>query len=676
MLKQSISDPYNFQHLTHTGTHDAKSLQNASQNDMVTEFSALRASQAPLTELKGIKAENLGLRNGSISGSQATFFPISYEGLTTSAPSSPVKSRDDWTNVSTSEGRLTRHSPSMDSFKRISSRSFSSLTPPVSPPPRRSSRIPITLPYDQLSVGQDSTSFFPNMTNNASSTSLRSNPPSPGASAALSTNPFDQIDPSHVGHAITTLDDSAFNLKPLPLSPSSTALADVPEEDEGHQLELVSSFSPRPSTSNSAIRHTKSFPSISSSPRKSRILTTVPMPASPERIVASDPTLPSSDLQMEEIPRRTSRRVSATINYINDSWEDDIDYCYEHAAEADCAFDWYRVSQEDDKMSSATEVMDEIIDGAASIFEEIPRDSSHSSFTLEGSTASSVQDFRPSYLQAQVDFVHPTNRDLTTLPSHSSSSSAATLPGVLTPFDSSISSPRVFDLSARNSHASLLLPLSPSFSIPREYHSHVIEENVARDKPMTSDVVQHQFPLIGHGGDMSLRRGDSLRSNDSPLSTCHSQESMLQMYSSSVDARHHPSSSLSSLPELVHSESRHEQSDLETEDLVNQIDAMIRNKPLSRFSRVKSLRKATSTTSIVEKVQGDVSSPVASGLFRSRERSLSASEDDRVLPGTSNADRSDKNFASRMRSASAATTMAGSKPSRTSYSLFPNVASR
>ena len=676
MLKHSISDPYNFQHLTHTGTHDIKSLQNASQNDLVTEFSAIRASQTPLTELKGIKADNLELRSGSTGVSQATSFPVSCEGLTTSAPSSPDKSRDDWTNVSPSEGRLTLHSPSTDSFKRISSRSFSSLTPPVSPPPRRSSRIPIALPCDQLSVGQDSTSFFPNMTNNASSTSLRSNPPSPGASAGRSTNPFDQIDPSHVGHAITTLDDSAFNLKPLPLSPSSTALADVPEEDEGHHLELVSSYSLRSSTSSSAIRHTKSFPSISSSSRKSRILTPVLMPVSPKQTVASDPTLPLSDLQTEEIPRRTSKRFSATMNYINDNWEDDIDYCYEHAAEADCAFDWYRVSQEDDKMSSATEVMDEIIDGTTSGSEVIPRDSSHSSFALEGSTASSIPDSRSSsYLRTQLDLVLPINRDSTTLPSHSSISSATTVPGALTPFDSSISSPRVFDLSARNSHASLVLPLSPSFSAPREYQSHVIEEHIARDKLMTSEMVQHHFPLIGNGGDISLRRGDSLRSNDSPLSTCHSQESMLQMYSSSVDARHHPSSSLSNLPELIHSESRREQSDLETEDLVNQIDAMICNQPLTRFSQGTSLRKATSTTSIVEKVQGDVFSPIASGMFRSRERSLSASEDC-ILPETSIANSSAKDSAGRMRSASAATTMTGSKPSRTSYSLFPNVASR
>ena len=677
MLKPSISGPYNFQHLTHTGAHHAKSLQNASQNDLITEFSAIRASQAPLTKLRGIKAERLELKNRS-GGSQAVSPTGSLEDLTSSASLSPVKSRDDWTNMSLSEEKPFRHSPSTDSFKRISSRSFSSLTPPVSPPPRRSSRTPLPFSYDQSAGGQETCIIpFSNMANDASTNSLRSNTPSPSANTALLTNPFDQVDPSNVGHAITTPDDTAFSLRPLQLSSSSTALADVPEEDEGHHPgQHAPSGNSRPSTSNSAIRHTKSFPSVSSSPKKGRSPMSVPLPASSGRITASDPTLPLSDLQTEEIPRRTSRLVSTSFNYMTESWEDDIDYCYEHEAEADCAFDWYQISQEDDKASSATEVIDEIFDSAASSFEQITYNSNYSSLVIEDPNTSSLQCSRPSsYIQTPVDHVHSSNRDSTTLPSHSSFSSAATIPGALTPFDSSISSPRVFDLSARSSHASLVLPLSPSSSIPHEYQPHFVEDKDTLDKPLTGGSIRQQFPFSAHEIDISLHHGNSLRNSEPPLSTSHSQESMLQMHASSADARHRTDGSLSSLPELVPSRTSRERFDLETEDLVNQINALIHNKPLSRVVRVTPLRKATSTMSIAEKVHEDVSSAVTSPLNRSRDRSLSASED-RVLPAASDADNIDNGFTGRTRSISAATTLTRKKSGRTSYSLFPSVPSR
>ncbi|TKA62520.1 hypothetical protein B0A49_12189 [Cryomyces minteri] len=47
-----------------------------------------------------------------------------------------------------------------------------------------------------------------------------------------------------------------------------------------------------------------------------------------------------------------AKRSSAVEGGIDSSWEDDVDYCYEHEAEADCDFSWDRISKEQSAMSS------------------------------------------------------------------------------------------------------------------------------------------------------------------------------------------------------------------------------------------------------------------------------------------------------------------------------------
>jgi len=64
--RHQISGPFNFQHVTHKGQSNLPDLENTSSSDLVSEFSAIQASQPPSSgELKGIQAQDLHFENFS-----------------------------------------------------------------------------------------------------------------------------------------------------------------------------------------------------------------------------------------------------------------------------------------------------------------------------------------------------------------------------------------------------------------------------------------------------------------------------------------------------------------------------------------------------------------------------------------------------------------------------------
>ena len=78
-----------------------------------------------------------------------------------------------------------------------------------------------------------------------------------------------------------------------------------------------------------------------------------------------------------------------------DNWEDDIDYCYEDAAEADCAFDWDRMSRDEQGRASASDqIIDEIIDSAASGFHQAENEAAYVS-SVTGSQLNLLQPTNP-----------------------------------------------------------------------------------------------------------------------------------------------------------------------------------------------------------------------------------------------------------------------------------------
>lgn len=137
----------------------------------------------------------------------------------------------------------------------------------------------------------------------------------------------------------------------------SPPLEKVPEEPEGFS-------SPRHSReirNNLALRHAKSSPNMSRSNSSTRLvyqtMDDIKLPEMP-KARAERPVSQGSDT-LGDLSRRSfiiSLDGDATLTRLenrdtngtdstNDSWEDDIDFCYRYAAEADCEFDWNDVSK-------------------------------------------------------------------------------------------------------------------------------------------------------------------------------------------------------------------------------------------------------------------------------------------------------------------------------------------
>lgn len=139
-------------------------------------------------------------------------------------------------------------------------------------------------------------------------------------------------------HAITTPGDAAW---PLPSNNASfsydTALPDVPEEDEQTAAARRSRLSL--ASNSSSLRGSQSVPLL----RLSAQLQAGIRPRPPSG--ASD-TLGRFDILAARRASKGTGNEDQRDGYARESWEDDIDYCYEHEAEADCNFAWERPSLE------------------------------------------------------------------------------------------------------------------------------------------------------------------------------------------------------------------------------------------------------------------------------------------------------------------------------------------
>ena len=162
-----------------------------------------------------------------------------------------------------------------------------------------------------------------------------------------------QEDSSYFGHALTTPDDSAIHAITPPFSP---ILEDVDEEPEKF-------ISPRPaplpplrtptspksphfdffsfSNQRSPLAKPRARANSHISPKCLIQGTSITRPMS-----QMSETLASASLARRgSIHRPTAnRRKSNTWRVIEESWEDDVDYIYENALEADCDFEWDRAS--------------------------------------------------------------------------------------------------------------------------------------------------------------------------------------------------------------------------------------------------------------------------------------------------------------------------------------------
>ena len=357
-LRPQISEPYNFKHLTHTKAHQFQNLDEANHGKLASEFFAIRASQCPQQELQGIKAESLQTRNRSSGLILEEPLPSENNLLKATPPKRPRRPQPHQLYISSASGGSPLSPRSMESFSQPSPRSYVSTPTPITPPPRVSSRrstTDILLGHHVASVSPSPYPVAVEMLNGASCGDMTASPVA-YMTAGWDNDQFDYI---NAPHAVTTPDETALTVKPLLFGQGRTELPNVPEEDEAALGRK--DFPDEATELTTELATTKSFSSLKScsvrwSSSSSRESAASPVSPLSEDCSSNELAVPPVGQSFDDhvpICRRLSCRLSIALNDIDRCWEDDIDYCYEHAAEADCDFDWDRSSMDEGKSSLA-----------------------------------------------------------------------------------------------------------------------------------------------------------------------------------------------------------------------------------------------------------------------------------------------------------------------------------
>ncbi|KAJ4304432.1 hypothetical protein N0V88_002045 [Collariella sp. IMI 366227] len=288
----NISGPYNFQHVAHT-----KDQPPTSRPALPAEHSYPKGPQAP--GLNGVRGDEL-----HFAGFSSESLPM---------PEADAKLSQEQLNLGIPPPRPPR-SPAVDQF------------PPV-PPARGSSRTSVRHErFDSTDRPQTSATLR--------SPHLYADPGSPPTTSyGYAPAPDMVVIPEHAySNSLTGQDDPNWPL-PCPSSAASEhTLPGVPEEDEN----AVAAKKSRASvTSNASLRGSQSVPMLrgfafryndDSGRRTSDASDTLGR----FDLFAAQQALEAALIDSSDLPR--------------EAWEDDIDYCYDHEAEADCDYEWGRPS--------------------------------------------------------------------------------------------------------------------------------------------------------------------------------------------------------------------------------------------------------------------------------------------------------------------------------------------
>lgn len=509
--RKNISGPINFQHITHTRQDHLPNLQRTSRMELVSEFSAIRASQAPTHgELKGIRAQDLHFENFS---SEALSTPngepllpparsprhqhVSRKAL--AAPPRPI-------GVTKSHDNLRKAPPRPP-------RSPLSPTCPIALPARTSSRTASVL-FDQFDPLATTTIERP-YTSGAFrkpapfNLSAPSNFPTWDEQQGNSTN-------QSISHAVTTPGEEAW---PLTASPSGTfgpELADVQEEENE-----VASRKSRARLS-VELRASQSVPAL-----RRRSLEQANTGSTLTQVPSNETTVPTN------VPLSTEYQLPG------DSWESDIDWCYENEVEADCDYQWDQCSDENGSIRTETD----------------SKPAQPLQLSVQNDERVYNGRFRPSLLV-------PSPYDLPELSpmSINSTPSNPRTPAFLQPRHARSPS---YASSFKESHG---FNLSPTLLIPADFQSHmeqdaIYQEQFVHDSTSASIFAQepfhHSFSPIeeNESSTASYRssnfsRGSARSSSSTRISSAASRGSQDSML---LSAAHRSIGSASSLPDLIHS---------------------------------------------------------------------------------------------------------------------------
>jgi hypothetical protein len=318
--RYQISGPYDFQHVSHSAKESLSSLDQINHGDL-----------SP-----GVAGMHLPAMADAVNSSTG----LTLQDLDKPLPTPPSTQDLERSSSEESVQFSPRRPPRAHEGSPRSPRSPRSLRSPMSPmspippPPRTSSR---------MSTRNDSIDSFKASTFDRLGTNSGHRPVQPfilpSADGLRSPPNFNTINVA--GEEDLMSGDEGFSRTALtndipawPLTGSMTSLPEVPEEEEYHLTTTHSRTSIMSSTI--SLRGSVSVPHL----RRISLTQTTQRPPSN----ASD-TLGRFDLLAAQRALHESDHDDTDDEpSYRHSWEDDIDYCYDHAAEADCDFAWERSS--------------------------------------------------------------------------------------------------------------------------------------------------------------------------------------------------------------------------------------------------------------------------------------------------------------------------------------------
>ncbi|KAI9746660.1 MAG: hypothetical protein M1818_000374 [Claussenomyces sp. TS43310] len=315
--RRAISGPFNFQHVTHTQQDHLPNLARASRSDLLLEFSAMRASQAPTHgQLKGIRTQNLPQEAWSEYDSR-------YLGQTRDCRprTSPQRSPEVPPKSPPQARRHLAHAQSHDLLRSPPPRPARSPLNDhqvIVPPPRTSSRGASML-WDQYNPLATTRLERPLTSAGFRKPKAFHLPISPPLPITRSDNAEDYF----VQPTRSSPKSPEPESWPLASPIENPQLADVPEEEENRRRS-------RASPSSLDRRVSRSVPDFQHRPE-------TPLTAS---------TIRHGDSQDDSSIGMAMSPPSHSVGDAHQSWEDDIDYCYEHQADADFEYEWCRESMD------------------------------------------------------------------------------------------------------------------------------------------------------------------------------------------------------------------------------------------------------------------------------------------------------------------------------------------
>ncbi|KAL4890422.1 hypothetical protein BDV59DRAFT_93608 [Aspergillus ambiguus] len=535
-LKSLISDPFDFHHLTHTSPSHFQELDRTRQTDLVTEFSAIRASQRPITGLKGIRAEDLHFRDfsdedlTSCANCDNCGTTIAGDGHAAPAAVSPPASPG-----TTSSTASPKHQDSRPRESRV----FENFSRPVSrvprveapsPPPRAAS--------PRLAASPEFTEPAPRAIDEILGLSAHQTYPEHVYTDAGETTYTSSLAQMHEGMVPAACNqatappvekDRHDRSASVSFTNLSSDLDDVPEEEEAGVTTWHDS--PESNGADSSSSRTESMHPDALGHPKSRLSVFVSEKLSEKFSEAlGSPTLPQfrenaevlgHDRARSEPPRRRSSfQRRPTYETIYESWDADIDYCYDHAAESTSDFDWARKSLEESRP------------GGVEIAITVRPDSPLTG-VREDRVPASVHHLSSSTL--------PTP-DLDPSPSRSVPSSA---------FAATPSTAYEGELPVTQKDGDYFQPVSASMFQP--IGKHVTQDTLYDEYLATDAESDRHFSFCSQGVIQPMEPPVSPRSSFSPISKCNSEESLILSRAASIVRKHRSSVSTASVPDLIHS---------------------------------------------------------------------------------------------------------------------------